>query len=77
MSKFFFDRPSHIRSGWNISTMLRRGPLTDKKIEKYRKLGYYSNEFRQARKDLMKRKQEKREGNFRVEKDGRMIYDPK
>lgn len=78
-SNFRFDgRQGHIRSGWNISAMLRRGPLTDRKIAFYEKRGYYSTEFRDARRELMQRKQakrEQREGGF-VIREGRMIYSP-
>jgi len=69
---------AHIRSAWNIGAMLRRGKLTDRKIAQYEKLGYYSAEFRQARRDLQERKRKRRrEGSFDVTDDGRMIYNPK
>jgi len=50
------------------------GPLTDKKIDKYREQGWYSEEFRQARRERMQGKS-KRSGSF-VERDGRLIYSP-
>jgi hypothetical protein len=49
--------------------------LTDKKIGHYAKKGYYSPEYRQARKDLQAKKKARRTGNF-DEIDGRMIYRP-
>lgn len=72
-----------IKSGWNPSRMLMRGPLTDKKIEAYRKQGWYTGAFREARKEMMDRKaakrrayQERRDGNFIVGSDGRLIFSP-
>lgn len=59
--------------------MLIRGPLTDRKIEQYRKQGWYSDGFREARRELMKKKNAKkstREGPFIKSEDGRMIYNP-
>lgn len=53
---------------------LTLGPLTDKKIEKYMEQGWYSEDFRQARRERMNKKKN-RQGNF-VERDGRMIYAP-
>lgn len=40
---------------------MRLGRLTDSKIEKYRKLGYYSNGFKEERKDVQKKKKSKRD----------------
>lgn len=57
------------------------GNLTDKQIERYRQQGYYSAEFRDARRELMHRKKARRDiaaqrsGNF-VIIDGRTIYSP-
>lgn len=54
-------------------------PLTDKKIEKYREAGYYSQAYREARKEAMERKRNrrfKREGNFLVYPDGRKVFAP-
>lgn len=77
------ERPTAIRSSWNVTQMLIRGPLTDKKIEQYREAGWYSAEFREARREMMERKRVKREqhearreGNFLVFKDGRQVYSP-
>lgn len=58
--------------------MMMRGKLTDRKIDKYSKLGWYSDAFKEARRDLMakkKAKSQKRSGSF-LEQDGRMIYSP-
>lgn len=58
--------------------MLVRGPLTDRKIEQYAKQGYYSDAFREARRELWQRKAAKRaqrSGNFLLV-DGRMIFSP-
>jgi hypothetical protein len=72
-----------IPSGWSEARLMRRKPLTDRKIAKYEALGYYSPEYRQARKDLIERKADKREarrkareGNFDIAGDGRLIYRP-
>ena len=50
------------------------GPLTDRKIEKYAADGWYSEEFRKARRELRNKK--KRVGNFLECQDGRFIYSP-
>jgi hypothetical protein len=50
--------------------------LTDRKIEEYIKRGFYSEEFRQARRDLRNRRG-RRDGNFLVFPDGRRVYSPK
>lgn len=71
-----------IRSGWNESLMILKGPLTDRKIGQYQRQGFYSQEFRQARRDRQAKKAEKRnrglrrEGSFLVGTDGRQIYSP-
>jgi hypothetical protein len=73
-----FVGPGRIRSGWNTSALLRRGFLTDRKIEQYRKAGWYSEAYRTARRELMDKKQkqrEAREGGF-VRVEGRLIYAP-
>lgn len=67
---------AHIRSGWNIGRLMQRGKLTDRKIAQYEKAGYYSAEFRKARKDLQVRRR-RREGGFEISEDGRMIYNPR
>ena len=69
----------HIRAAWQPAQMLRKGKLTDKQLAKYEKLGWYSAEFQKARKDAWTRKklkQAKREGNFDIAADGRLIYRP-
>lgn len=69
---------TRIRSAWNEARLMRRRPLTDKQIRKYEALGYYSSEFRDARRALQDRKsasRARREGNFDLV-DGRMIYNP-
>lgn len=76
---FEFDFRPRIRSGWNISMLVRRGYLTDKKIAEYEKAGWYSAAFRDARRELMQKKaakRMKREGNF-LNDGGRLIYSPK
>lgn len=70
---------SRIRCAWLESHMMRRGKLTDRKIAQYEREGFYSVEYKAARKELQERKAKKRsnrDGNFVLE-GGRMIYDPK
>jgi len=61
--------------------MMVRRPLTDKKIASYESRGFYSPEFREARRELMARKAAKaakyqqRQGNF-IKIDGRLVYSP-
>lgn len=65
-----------IRSSWNETRLAKRGKLTDKKIDQYSKAGFYSAEYRQARKDLRQKKAKAtRVGNY-IETDGRFIYSP-
>lgn len=67
-----------IRSAWKESAMMRRGKLTDRKIAQYERKGFYSPEYRLARKELMERKSKKqlaRSGNFDLV-DGRLIFNP-
>ena len=64
---------SRIRCAWNEGRVVQKKPLTDKAIEKYIKAGYYTGEFKEARRELMKRKG-KRTGNFEKAEDGRLIY---
>lgn len=78
MTDFKFDNFSPMRGGWNLSRMLVRKKLTDRKIEQYRKKGWYSEEFRQSRRELIEKKASKnmrREGSFLNDK-GRLIYNP-
>ena len=81
---FKFDGPArslgHVRSGWQVLalSLLRLGPLTDRKIAQYQAAGWYSDTARQARRDLQERrkaKADRREGHFAL-RDGRMIYSP-
>lgn len=67
-----------MRSGWNPSAMLIRGELTDRKIDRYIKLGYYTAEYRKARKEYWQKQSERRRrlGNFDQAEDGRLIYNP-
>lgn len=77
---FVFDNRKPIRSSWNPVAMLIRGRLTDKKIADYEKRGFYSDEYRTARKDRMIKAMQKRmerRGNFLKGENGRMIYSPK
>ncbi len=70
---------NRVPSGWNEAKLMRRAPLTDRKIAEYEKRGYYSQEYRQARRDLQQRKEAKRmqrQGNFDISSDGRLIYRP-
>lgn len=53
--------------------------LTDAKIAKYEREGFYSQEYREARKKMAEKKHQKRvvrQGNFDVGENGRMIYRP-
>lgn len=79
MNEDFFGNRPHIRTSWNSTRFLIRGKLTDKAIEKYREKGWYSQEFRDARRELMQKKQAKRakrDGSFLITDEGRMIYSP-
>ncbi len=70
---------NRVPSGWNEARLMRRAPLTDRKIARYEKLGYYSPEYRAARRELQERKAFKRhmrQGNFDVAEGGRLIYRP-
>ena len=77
MNEFDYPGPP-LRSSWNATRMLIRGRLTDKKIEQYRKQGWYSEAFREARREFMAKKSAgkiNRTGSFVVSGD-RMIYNP-
>jgi hypothetical protein len=68
-----------VRSTWRPEHLLMRGPLTDRKIEQYRAAGWYSSELREARRELQAKreaKRQRREGNFLVGADGRLIFCP-
>lgn len=62
-----------IRSSWRGHGTT--GPLTDKKISRYAKRGYYSLEFKEARKQFLERKY-RRVGSFIDLGEGRLIYRP-
>lgn len=71
---------SRIRSGWKPERFIVRKLLTDKQIEKYRRMGFYSAEFKQARKELQdmrkrRRDERRRDGNF-VRDGDRLIFSP-
>lgn len=72
---------TRIRPSWNCEAMLIRGPLTDRKIEQYRKRGFYSEELKATRRDFQAKKKAKREArdksnqNF-IERDGRLVFSP-
>lgn len=72
--------PSGIRSAWKPQQLIRRGPLTDRKLAKYEKLGWFSPEFKKARKEAMDKKSFKKEMNRACgpffEREGRLIYSP-
>lgn len=65
----------YIRPGWNVNQLCRGRRLTNRRIAHYARLGWYSAEFRQARRELAERKQTMREGNF-VHTEGRLIFSP-
>jgi hypothetical protein len=72
-----------INSSWNSSKLALRGMLTDRKIAKYKAAGFYTAEYREARKKAMAKKAFaynaaktfERKGNF-TEIAGRLIYTP-
>ena len=73
---------SELRPGYREYLLMRRGKLTDKQITKYQALGWYSDAFREARRERVAKKTArsqaylaKREGNFTLT-NGRMIYNP-
>ena len=67
-----------IKSSWNESRLVMRGPLTDKKIEQYKKQGWYSAELKRKRRELIEQKNAmRREGNWLVTNDGRSVYSPR
>lgn len=77
------DRIGSIKPSWNTTRMLVRGPLTDRKIEQYRKQGWYSAEFRAQRATILARKKHQfrniecnRDGNWIIDTEGRMIFSP-
>lgn len=71
------DPAARFGLGWKEDTMLIGKPLTDKKIIQYEKRGFYSEEFREQRRQFQaKKKARKRVGNFVEAEDGRFIYSP-
>lgn len=76
---FGFDNSVRLKSSWNPGRFLVGKKLTDRRIEQYRKAGWYSEEFREARRELMAKNRVKRavrEGSFLKQQDGRLIYAP-
>lgn len=71
-----------IRPSWNCEAMLIRGELTDRKIDRYIKQGFYSEELKTARRELQAKRKAQREArdqqnqNF-IQSDGRLIYNPR
>lgn len=68
-----------IRSAWNGAALIRRGRLTDAKIGKYEKMGWYAPEAVKARSEARRRAAVARKGIRRgsyVEIGGRLIYAP-
>lgn len=63
-----------VGSAWKSDAMSRRGLLTDRKIAKYAQMGYYTEEFREARKKHNEKKRI-RIGSF-VKEGDRLIYSP-
>jgi hypothetical protein len=72
--------PSHVRvKSPQIGDNIIGRPLTDKTIEKYQKSGWYEADAKRARLERAEkraRKKERREGNFTITDDGRMVYCP-
>jgi hypothetical protein len=69
---------SRVRSSWNESALLMKGPLTDRKIEAYASKGWYSDGYRKSRREFQAKRREKqqlKDGNFFKDGD-RMIYSP-
>ena len=64
---------AHIRST-SFGMAMRGRLLTDRDIKKYEAQGYYSAEFREARRALWQSRQAK-QSNF-VSREGRLIYCP-
>lgn len=78
LASYHLSTHDRLRSNWR-SEPLRSTLLTDKQIAHYEELGYYSAEYRAARREFMARylvrAQRKREGNFRKEGE-RLIFSP-
>lgn len=71
------DPRTHYRTGRPLENVVGKR-LTDRRIAKYEKAGWYSPEMKQARKALAERKAgRKREGEYIRMEDGRLIYSPR
>jgi hypothetical protein len=77
------DERVPIRSAWNESLLILKGPLTDRAIAGYQRRGWYSREMKEARKARAaekaarrQRAQQRREGNFLIGKAGQAVYSP-
>ena len=66
---------ARIPCAFNQDRFIVGKPLTDSAINKYAKDGWYSEAFRQKRKEVQQRKL-KRTGNFILGNDGRLIFSP-
>lgn len=57
--------------------MIKGKPLTNRKISRYQKAGWYSADFRAIRRDRMNRQRNlsRREGSFLIDGE-RLIYSP-
>jgi hypothetical protein len=76
LRRLHIDPLIKIRPAWNLSHIIRRGKLTDQKINQYEKAGFYSQELKDARKLLAERRRLRREGNFIRSNSGSLIYSP-
>ena len=78
MSDDFRAPQARMRSSWSETKLVMRGPLTDRKIAQYEKRGWYSAEFKAARRErMMQRQSVKRDGNWLRMEDGRTVYSPR
>lgn len=68
---------ARIRPSWNESRLAMRRALTDSQIDKYEKLGWFSEDFKRQRFLLAEKRRgrHQREGNFDIV-EGRLIYRP-
>lgn len=55
---------------------IMRGPLTDKRLARYIKLGYYTPEAQLARREWRQKAKTRRRGDFVEMEDGRLVYSP-
>jgi hypothetical protein len=76
-----WTHPQHARiGGQNYDRFLIRGKLTDKKIAAYRASGRYA-EGKATRREIAEMRRaakasSRREGNFEIQGDGRLVYRP-